>query len=48
MPAGAGGGERSYAEWQKLGVTRADGQPFTHPDAQREALGAGRRAGRRS
>jgi membrane-bound lytic murein transglycosylase B len=30
---GAGGGEKKYADWQKSGVTRADGKPFTHPDA---------------
>ncbi len=33
LPAGASGGERKYAEWQKLGVARADKQPFTHPEA---------------
>ena len=33
---GATGGEgasRTYAAWQKAGVTRADGQPFPHPNA---------------
>ena len=33
VPAGAAGGERKYADWEKLGVTRADKQPFTHPAA---------------
>jgi peptidoglycan lytic transglycosylase B len=27
------GGSRSYAAWQKTGVTRADGQPFPQPGA---------------
>jgi lytic murein transglycosylase len=33
--AGRGGGEaaRSYAAWQALGVTRADGKPFPQPQA---------------
>jgi len=26
-----GDGKRSYAAWQKLGVVRADGRPFSHP-----------------
>jgi membrane-bound lytic murein transglycosylase B len=33
---GASGGEgasRTYAAWQTAGVTRADGQPFPHPNA---------------
>ena len=29
----AGKKSRGYAEWQKLGVVRADGQPFPRPDA---------------
>ena len=28
-----GGGSRSYAAWQALGVTRADGEPFPMPNA---------------
>jgi membrane-bound lytic murein transglycosylase B len=33
-PGGAArrGGARSFAAWRKLGVTRADGEPFPHPD----------------
>jgi lytic murein transglycosylase len=34
LPASTGGnGSRSYAEWQRLGVVRADGQPFPQPSA---------------
>ena len=33
VAAGAPGGERKYAEWEKFGVTRADKKPFTHPAA---------------
>jgi lytic murein transglycosylase len=33
VAAGAPSGERKYAEWEKLGVTRADNQAFTHPAA---------------
>ena len=37
---------RSYEAWQKLGVTRADGQAVSAPEADGEAVGAGRgRAG---
>ena len=37
---------RTYEAWQALGVTRADGQPFPQPEADRQAVGAGRgRAG---
>lgn len=32
--SGNAGGERSYADWQKLGVVRADGQPFAMPGAR--------------
>jgi membrane-bound lytic murein transglycosylase B len=36
LPAKAGGGKvsRSYANWQKLGVVRADGEPFPLPRAK--------------
>ena len=37
----ARGHSRSYAEWQKLGVVRADGEPFPRPNGESEALGAG-------
>ena len=37
---------RSYAEWQKLGVVRADGEPFPRPERESEALGAGARRSR--
>ena len=30
-PGKAAGGSRSYAEWEKRGVTRADGQAFSQP-----------------
>jgi lytic murein transglycosylase len=30
-PQGVRGGSRSYAEWQKLGVHRADGEPYPQP-----------------
>ena len=40
-------GSRSYAEWQKLGVTRADGEPFPRPRRRRE-LGCRCRAARPS
>ncbi len=34
LPATAGGkASRSYADWQRLGVVRADGQPFPQPGA---------------
>ena len=34
VPPGIGApSQRSYAEWQKLGVTRADGQAFPQPNA---------------
>jgi len=33
MPGSVGAASRSYAAWQKLGVTRADGQPFPQPSA---------------
>jgi lytic murein transglycosylase len=34
MPGAKGGGAaRSYAEWQALGVRRADGEPFPQPNA---------------
>jgi membrane-bound lytic murein transglycosylase B len=34
LPPGLhGGASRSYAAWQKLGVTRADGEPFAQPNA---------------
>jgi len=34
MPAAAGRkASRSYAEWQRLGVVRADGEPFPQPNA---------------
>jgi membrane-bound lytic murein transglycosylase B len=29
-----GSASRSFAEWQKLGVTRADGAPYAQPDAK--------------
>jgi membrane-bound lytic murein transglycosylase B len=32
--SGNAGGERSFADWQKLGVVRADGQPFAMPGAR--------------
>jgi membrane-bound lytic murein transglycosylase B len=36
LPHGTAGGgaSRSYAQWQKLGVARADGQPFPRPGDQ--------------
>lgn len=34
LPAGIGDGQRSYAAWQQLGVTRADGRAFEAPQAQ--------------
>ena len=32
-PRGASEASRSYAAWQKAGVTRADGEPFPQPNA---------------
>jgi lytic murein transglycosylase len=32
--SGTTGGARAYAEWQKLGVTRADGKPYEMPQAR--------------
>ena len=37
----ASGRSRTYAEWQKLGVVRADGEPYRLLNAKAEALGAG-------
>jgi membrane-bound lytic murein transglycosylase B len=34
MPGGHRGGSRTYAAWQALGVMRADGEPFPHPNAK--------------
>ena len=42
------GGSRSYAAWQALGVTRADGEAFPQPKGDRQSVGAGARAGRPS
>jgi membrane-bound lytic murein transglycosylase B len=33
VPKGVKGGSRGYADWQKLGVVRADGHPFPHPSS---------------
>jgi membrane-bound lytic murein transglycosylase B len=33
MPGSVRDASRSYAAWQALGVTRADGQPFPQPSA---------------
>lgn len=33
LPQGVGGGQRSHAEWQKLGVVRADGKAFAQSNA---------------
>src|SRR5579862_2858047 len=32
VPHGARGGSHTYAEWQKLGVHRADGEPYPQPN----------------
>jgi lytic murein transglycosylase len=32
--SGSAGGERSYADWQKAGIVRADGQPYPVPGAR--------------
>ncbi len=41
-------GSRSYAEWEKAGVVRADGKPYSAPECARARLGAGRRRARNS
>jgi membrane-bound lytic murein transglycosylase B len=33
LPGAGGKASRSYAEWQRLGVVRADGEPFAQPGA---------------
>jgi membrane-bound lytic murein transglycosylase B len=38
LPAATGGhGSRSYANWQRLGIVRADGEPFPQPNATAKA-----------